>query len=255
MMKFAAFLVPACLVAQSPDQSVRDRLKALGQVPPPIIELESKAQFDVREFFTKSRTQSKSNETILLKMDGTTPTAFRKGANQPVTWTHPVAVNPGDEDPSEPAKLESWLHPHRLDALLIPAQALLGIIEKAKLKATKEAVVGGEIGNQHTYQFKTRVPKKYEPYAFDRDSTLVITTTKDGLPLVAEIATGYRGRVGRSGEPFGRRTHVRWTFHLEGSALVTLTYDLREEHRKAWTTTATLIGIKSTPKSKDLSPS
>lgn len=244
-MNLAAFLIPACLVAQSPDQGLRDRLKALSLVQSPALALEAKAQFDVREFFSKSHVHSEENESLLLKQDGAGATAARKAAGPHVTWLRPVQVAPGEEDPTEPARLEAWLHPYRLDALLAPAQALLGIIEGAKLKETKETVFEGEIGKQHTYHFKTRVPKKFEFYAIDRESTLVVTTAKDGLPLIAELTTGYRGRVGRRGDAFGRRTHVRWTFRAVGSALVTQTYDLSEEHRTGWTTTATLVGMRA----------
>lgn len=246
-MKLAAFLIPACLVAQSPDQGLRDRLKALSQISAPSLSLEATAQFDVREFFSKSHVHSESNESLQLKMDGATSSATRKGPGSSITWTRPVVVNSGDEDPSEPGKLEAWLQPYRLDALLAPAHFLLGVVEGAKWKETKETVFEGEIARQHTYLFKTRVPKKLDFYAIDRESTLVLTTTKDGLPLLAELTTGYRGRVGRRGDAFGRRTCVRWKFHMEDHALATRTYDIREDHRAAWTTTAALVGIKARP--------
>lgn len=244
-MKLAALLIPACLVAQSPDQGLRDRLKALSQVPTPPMSIEATGQFDVREFFSKSHAHSESNESLQLKVDGATASATRKGLGSPVTWTRPVVVNPGDEDPSEPGKLEAWLHPYRLDALLVPAQYLLRIVESSKWKESKETIFEGEIAKQHTYFFKTRVPKKFEFYAIDRESSLVITTGRDGQPLLAELTTGYRGRVGRTGPPFGRRTRVRWTFRMEANALVTRTYDLQEGHRDGWTTTDVLIGLRS----------
>lgn len=246
-MKLAALFIPACLVAQSPDQGLRDRLKALSQVQAPPLSIEATAQFDVREFFSKSHVHGESNESLQLKMDGATASATRKGLGSPVTWTRPVVVNPGDEDPSEPGKLEAWLHPYRLDTLLVPAQYLLGIVESSKWKESKETVFEGEIAKQHTYLFKTRVPKKFDFYAIDRESSLIITTGKGGQPLIAELTTGYRGRVGRRGDAFGRRTRVRWTFRMEDSTLVTRTYDLQEEHRAGWTTTQAFVGLKANP--------
>lgn len=244
-MKLAALLIPACLFAQSPDQGLRDRLKALSQVPALPISLEATAQFDVREFFSKSHAHSEGKEDLQLEMQGTTATATWKSPGSPITWTRPVVVNSGEEDPSEPAKLEAWLQPYRLDALLAPAHSLLGIIQGAKLHETKESVFEGEIARQHTYVFKTRVPKKFDFYAIDRESTLVLTTAKDGQPLLAELTTGYRGRVGRRGDAFGRRTRVRWVFKIVSGTLTTRSYDLQENHTAAWTTTEALVGIKA----------
>lgn len=246
-MKLAALLIPACLFAQSPDQGLRDRLKALSQVPAPPLSIEATAQFDVREFFSKSHVHSESNESLQLMMDGARASATRKGPGPPITWTRPVEVNPGDEDPSEPGKLEAWLHPYRLDALLVPAKSLLGIVESAKWKASKETVFEGEIAKQHTYVFKTRVPKKFDFYAIDRESTLVLTTAKDDQPLLAELTTGYRGRVGRRGDTFGRRIRARWIFKIVSKTLTTRSYDLHENHTASWTTTEVLVGIKARP--------
>jgi hypothetical protein len=190
----------------------------------------------------KPKGKAAGERTLSVRTEGRT---LQLGATQEhpaQTWTLPLALLPGEEDPAKPRTLEAWRQPHRLQAWLHPAAALAQMVDRATLKDVKQDLEGGRIVQMFTYRFNTSVPKEFEDRAHTREATLQVWVGPSGLPQKAKITTGYRGRFGRW-HPFTRSTRVRWAFEVEGGRLVTRSLDLRDGHLDDWDGTGTLLGV------------
>jgi hypothetical protein len=234
-------LVPVVLSAQAPDQAWRDRMKALA----PLADTQATFQVSFRANLTyggKPKGKVVGERILAVRTEGRT-LKLEANPEQPAqTWALPLALLPWEEDPAKPRTLEAWLQPHRLQAWLHPAAALAQMVDRATLKDVKEDLEGGRIVQMFTYRFKTSVPEELDDRAHTREATLQVWVGPPGVPLKAEIATGYRGRFGRW-HPFTRSTQVRWAFEVEGGRLVTRSLDLRDSHLDDWDGTGTLLGV------------
>lgn len=229
-------LMPLVVQAQAPDQAWRDRLKALPALAEGTFQVTYQAELT---YGGKLKGKVTGERSLDLRLEGN---AFRVAAtqDQPArTWELPLA---GEEDPLKPRTLEAWLLPRRLQALLQPATTLGMLVDGAKLKEVKEDVVGGRMARLFTYRYRTPVPAEFEDRAHTREVTLQVWVGPSGLPLKADIATGYRGRFGRW-RPFGRTTRAQWTFAQEGDRLVTRSLDLSDSHLDDWDGTTSLLGM------------
>lgn len=250
-MRMLALLFQATLVAQvpsqAPDQVWRDKVKTL------CLEGDAKAaiqiQYQGEKYYgfegpPKSH-MAKEGRFFLQKTGNTVQIQDDKGT--PLnTWTLPVIVERGNENPAKPENLEAWFQPNRVSVLLNPAQALLDWVQQAELKETRKDVCFGHIVQVFRYVFETPHPKEYDTRAKDTQASLQVWIDPTGVPLKAEIQTGYRGRFHHF-HPFGRSTTLRWAYAVEAGHLRTVTYDLNETHYDDWDRTKTLLGIKAQP--------
>ena len=241
-MRTLLLLVPMVLSAQATDQAWRDRVRALAPLAVAQATFQVSYQADLT-YGSKPKGKVSGERTLALRSEGQTLQVEATPEHPGQTWTLPLALLPGEEDPAKPRSLDAWLQPHRLEAWLHPAAALEEVAARATLKDVKVDLEGGRIVQVFSYRFKTPVPKAFEDRAHTREGTLQVWVGPAGLPVKAELTTGYRGRFGRW-HPFTRSTRVGWAFEVEGGRLVTRSLDLRDGHVDDWDGTGTLLGVK-----------
>lgn len=248
-MRALMLLVPVVLSAQAPDQAWRNRVKALAPLADVQATFQVSFQADL-SYGGKPKGKAVGERTVVLRTQGGILRLEANLEHPAQSWTMPQALLSGEDDPENPRTLNAWLQPHRMQAWMHPTAALAEVAARATLKDVKEDLEEGRIVQLFSYRFKTPVPKIFEDRAHTREATLQIWVDPGGVPLKAELTTGYRGRFGRW-HPFTRSTRIRWAFEVAAGRLVTRSLDLRDGHLDDWDGTGTLLGVR---RKYDLAP-